>query len=243
MQPRLRMHAARRRRQVASIHVCQPPPLSLSWALRTTAACTWMQEFRIAPLWEIVAGGIDAAVNASSTQFTASTGISVQPRSSVDGGASSSDEGLAARELAADASVYMDGYIVDAEQLPTLADVGLVAPVDPLLKLSADLQLYRISRFHRAFTALHQQQTYGIPLGGAGAVFMYRKDAFALRNLSVPNTWGEVLALAKASRGIDLNGDGVADHTFCAQRHGGEPRAVKLCALHMHAPRRRQRAP
>lgn len=41
------------------------------------------------------------------------------------------------------------------------------------------------------------------------------RDIFQKHNLSVPNTWEDLAALAKKMNGTDLDGDGQGDYSLC----------------------------
>lgn len=43
----------------------------------------------------------------------------------------------------------------------------------------------------------------------------------ALNRTSPPRTWYELLELARAAHGADLNGDGVPDYGICMERRKG----------------------
>ncbi|KXZ55603.1 hypothetical protein GPECTOR_2g1153 [Gonium pectorale] len=119
-----------------------------------------------------------------------------------------------------DLLTYHDGFVVEAEALPELAVAGLAAPLDLFIMKAPALNWYRIIRYYRGFSALHDQQTYGVPVGGVGHMMYYRKDAFQRYNISVPRTWDDVLDIARTWKGrLDLNGDGTPDYTFCAARY------------------------
>ncbi|KXZ55594.1 hypothetical protein GPECTOR_2g1144 [Gonium pectorale] len=62
--------------------------------------------------------------------------------------------------------------------------------------------------------------TVVLPLDGNIKLLYYRRDVFAEHNLTVPRTWDEVVAVAKAldALGLDRNGDDKADKAFCFER-------------------------
>jgi ABC-type glycerol-3-phosphate transport system substrate-binding protein len=51
----------------------------------------------------------------------------------------------------------------------------------------------------------------GLPLDGDMYNLYYRKDLFARYSLTVPQTWDDMLALARLMNGTDTDGDGKPD--------------------------------
>ena len=55
-----------------------------------------------------------------------------------------------------------------------------------------------------------------------------RKDILEATGLPIPNTWNELLVVAAALNGTDMNGDGVPDRSLCLNR---KPLCRSVCSL------------
>lgn len=175
-------------------------------------------------------------MRAAAEVHTAATGVSVHVEgtpASDGSNASTITSAFARVQLGLGPAQSSDGYVLPAEGLAALASLGLAATLGRLLSSSPALQLYNIASVYRTSATRNRGVPYGVPLGGAGMLLFYRNDLFKRLGLDVPNTWDELLGLAEQQDGLDVDGDGAADHSFCMPRGGGEAsRHVHvLCAL------------
>eukprot|EP00798_Chlamydomonas_sp_ICE-L_P031506 gene31505-6690_t len=60
-------------------------------------------------------------------------------------------------------------------------------------------------------------KTLAIPLDCNVELLHYRRDIFTAQGWDVPQTWDQLLSLAKEANGMDMNGDGVPDFGFCME--------------------------
>ncbi|GFR48856.1 hypothetical protein Agub_g10810 [Astrephomene gubernaculifera] len=175
-----------------------------------------------------------SAVSSAVQAYIANGGYNVSVHTNIGG---NSDTFLnASLELAYDILSYHDGFVVDAEALPGVALAGLAAPLDAYIMQDPSLNWFRISRYYRGFSALHEQQTYGVPLGGVGMLSFYRQDVFEQLNMSVPTTWGEALDFAKRWQSRNLSAsDGLPVHPFCGGRgsYCGKNLLLAIAAPHL----------
>jgi hypothetical protein len=92
---------------------------------------------------------------------------------------------------------------------------------DPLPELNAtnitELRSYVQSADVR-FTDYLSISSLGTALVGVAQVPMllfYRTDLFQRHNLSIPDTWEQLLEVAARYNGTDFDGDGVGDYPLC----------------------------
>lgn len=118
------------------------------------------------------------------------------------------------------ALAYSDAYVASSTDVVQLAETpGMLSPLEPLLFQNLSLDWYGIAQAYRLTSARFAGATWGVPLSGASVLLYYRSDV--LPPAQVPRTWQQLLALAKAYQGKDLNRDGQADYSFCFQRGAG----------------------
>jgi len=106
------------------------------------------------------------------------------------------------------AGVAPDLVRMDIIWVPQYADIGALLEVDNYMAASG----VSSSSFYPGplSTCVWKGTTYGLPLDTNTRVLIYRKDLFQEAGVSVPTTWDEFLAAAKALT-KDTNGDGVTD--------------------------------
>jgi ABC-type glycerol-3-phosphate transport system substrate-binding protein len=91
-----------------------------------------------------------------------------------------------------------------------VAALGALADLGPFLGDSS-IQLTDYVPYYRDVSAVLNGQTIGIPLDGDTLLLYYRKDLFHRYSIAVPQTWDDMLAVAKYMNGTDTNGDGKPD--------------------------------
>ncbi len=83
---------------------------------------------------------------------------------------------------------------------------------DPIL----GIQWSDVTEFVRTMHATFKNQIVGFPVDVRMDLLFYRKDLLARVNATgPPQTWTELLRMARALNGTDLNGDGRADYGIC----------------------------
>jgi multiple sugar transport system substrate-binding protein len=64
-------------------------------------------------------------------------------------------------------------------------------------------------------------QVVGLPLQSQLLLMYYRADALEARGLEVPSSWDDLLEVAAALNGTDLDGDGQGDYGTCVGSAAG----------------------
>ncbi|GFH06885.1 FAD-binding PCMH-type domain-containing protein, partial [Haematococcus lacustris] len=110
-----------------------------------------------------------------------------------------------------------DGWILDPVMTVDMVQAGMVEPLDTYIAADASLNWPDFIRYFRQVSSVYNGTVTGIPLAGKVSTLYYRKDVFAMANLSPPSTWDEFLTIARAMNGSDFNADGVPDYSICWQ--------------------------
>jgi len=97
------------------------------------------------------------------------------------------------------------------EYTPGFVDIGALVPLDSYLKnVPSWFDFEDLVPAYRDMLK-YKGKSYGIPFAGESMFFMYRKDLFAKYGKTVPQTYQEVLDLAKFFNNRDINNDGRPD--------------------------------
>ncbi|KAL6750703.1 nucleotide cyclase [Haematococcus lacustris] len=110
-----------------------------------------------------------------------------------------------------------DGWILDPVMTVDMVQAGMVEPLDTYIAADASLNWPDFIRYFRQVSSVYNGTVTGMPLAGKVSTLYYRKDVFAMANLSPPSTWDEFLTIARAMNGSDFNADGVPDYSICWQ--------------------------
>ncbi|KAL6754416.1 hypothetical protein V8C86DRAFT_354545 [Haematococcus lacustris] len=110
-----------------------------------------------------------------------------------------------------------DGWILDPVVMVDIAQSGMLEPLDAYIAADASIDWPDFIRYFRQVSSVYNGTVTGVPLAGKASTLYYRKDVFAMANLSAPSTWDEFVTIARALNGSDFNADGVPDHSICWQ--------------------------
>ena len=108
-----------------------------------------------------------------------------------------------------DAAVFAPQWMVDYVGPGYIQDISDWVAQDTALKADD------IAPFFREFSQQFDGRTYLLTLDGDFQMVYYRSDVLAAAGLSAPETWDDYVAIAKATHGQDMNGDGQADYGSC----------------------------
>lgn len=111
-----------------------------------------------------------------------------------------------------DAFVFAPQWIVD------FVTPGYLENLSPYVEADPAIQWGDVGQFFREFSATYQGSIYSIPLDGDFHMVYYRSDVLAQAGLEAPKTWDDYLAVAAATNGMDMNGDGEADYGSCISK-------------------------
>jgi multiple sugar transport system substrate-binding protein len=98
---------------------------------------------------------------------------------------------------------------------PELVAGGLLEDLDPYITKDDKLNVDDIAPFFREYNQKVGGKTYLITVDGDFQMIYYRKDILDGLGLKPPRTWDEYHAVAEATNGKDLNGDGQPDFGSC----------------------------
>ncbi|GFR43827.1 hypothetical protein Agub_g4947, partial [Astrephomene gubernaculifera] len=115
----------------------------------------------------------------------------------------------------ADASGGMDAIITSPSFMHYMDKAGKLLDLSPLVTDDLQLQWFLINKGLREQMVVYGNKVVGIPVTTAPGFLFYHAPTFARDGLEVPVTWDQVLALAEAYNGKDINGDGVPDYGIC----------------------------
>lgn len=108
-----------------------------------------------------------------------------------------------------------DGYFVDPSWNPQLMRSGALQALDAYIANDQVVNWTDYAPFLRTAFATYAGSTVLLPIGVDTLQLYYREDIFAELNLTVPNRWDDLLAMAQSLDGRDWDGDGVADYAIC----------------------------
>lgn len=108
-----------------------------------------------------------------------------------------------------DVGVFASGWGVE------MVDGELLENLDPYIAKDSKIDLQDIAPYFREYNQKISGNTYLITLDGDFQMLYYRKDILEQLGLEPPRTWDEYMAVAKATHGKDMNGDGTPDYGSC----------------------------
>jgi multiple sugar transport system substrate-binding protein len=108
-----------------------------------------------------------------------------------------------------DAAVFAPQWMVD------YIAGGYLEDLSPRIQADKDIQEDDVGAFFRDFSQKYNGKDYMITFDGDFHMMYYRKDILEAAGQKVPTTWDEYLAVAKATHGQDMNGDGNPDFGSC----------------------------
>jgi multiple sugar transport system substrate-binding protein len=111
-----------------------------------------------------------------------------------------------------DAFVFAPQWIVD------FVTPGYLEDLTPYVENDAAIEWDDVGGFFRDFSATYNGSVYTIPLDGDFHMVYYRLDVLEAAGLEAPKTWDDYLAVAQATHGQDMNGDGEPDYGSCISK-------------------------
>lgn len=108
-----------------------------------------------------------------------------------------------------DVGVFATGWAVE------LADGGLIEDLSSYVAADEKAEPEDIAPFFREFNQKIDGKTYLVTIDGDFQMLYYRRDILEELGLKPPRTWDEYMAVAKATHGKDMNGDGDPDYGSC----------------------------
>ncbi|KAJ9511227.1 hypothetical protein QJQ45_017170, partial [Haematococcus lacustris] len=106
-----------------------------------------------------------------------------------------------------------DGWIMDPSLTGTVALYKGFADLGPLIGRVPEsmLQYNDILPFYRLVSGVYNKRIIGLPMDGDNFLLYYRLDLFQRYQLEVPQTWSDLLDMARLMNGTDTDGDGRPD--------------------------------
>ncbi|TIX96506.1 MAG: extracellular solute-binding protein [Mesorhizobium sp.] len=98
---------------------------------------------------------------------------------------------------------------------PEYVDAGLLQDLTDYVAKDTKIEINDIAPFFREYNQKVGGKTYLITVDGDFQMVYYRKDILDQMGLKPPRTWDEYHAVAAATDGKDLNGDGTPDFGSC----------------------------
>lgn len=111
-----------------------------------------------------------------------------------------------------------DGFVFAPQWMGDYVTPGFMEDITDRVNSDESLQWQDVGPFFRDFSATFQGRTYTIPLDGDFHMVYYRTDVLADSGLEPPDTWEDYLAVAEATDGTDMNGDGESDFGSCISK-------------------------
>ncbi|GFR43826.1 hypothetical protein Agub_g4946 [Astrephomene gubernaculifera] len=114
-----------------------------------------------------------------------------------------------------DVSGGVDVVISSPSVMHLMDKAGKLLDLSPLVTNDPQLQWFLINSGLREQMVVYGNKVAGIPVTSAPTFLFYHAPTFARDGLEVPVTWDQVLALAEAYNGKDIDGDGQPDFGIC----------------------------
>lgn len=111
-----------------------------------------------------------------------------------------------------------DAYVFAPQWMGDYVAPGFLEDLTERVNADEQLQWQDIGPFFRDFSASYTGSVYAIPLDGDFHMVYYRTDVLADNGLEPPKTWDDYLAIAEATHGQDMNGDGEPDYGSCISK-------------------------
>ena len=108
-----------------------------------------------------------------------------------------------------DVAVIASGWGVE------LVDGGLLENLDAYVAKDTKINMADIAPYFREYNQKIAGSTYLITIDGDFQMLYYRTDVLEKAGLKPPTNWAEYMAIAKATNGTDMNGDGTPDYGSC----------------------------
>lgn len=108
-----------------------------------------------------------------------------------------------------DVGVFASGWGVE------MVDGGLLENLDPYIAKDDKIDLQDIAPYFREYNQKIAGKTHLVTIDGDFQMLYYRRDILKDMGLNPPRNWSDYMAVAKATHGKDLNGDGTPDYGSC----------------------------
>ncbi|KAL6750966.1 hypothetical protein V8C86DRAFT_758565 [Haematococcus lacustris] len=110
-------------------------------------------------------------------------------------------------------SPVRDGWILDPSITGTVALYKGFADLGPLIRQVPEsmLQYNDFLPFYRLVSGVYDKKIIGLPMDGDNFLLYYRLDLFQRYQLDVPQTWSDLLDMARLMNGTDTDADGRPD--------------------------------
>ncbi len=108
-----------------------------------------------------------------------------------------------------DVGVLASGWSVE------LVNGGLLENLDPYVAKDTKIDMADIAPYFREYNQKIAGSTYLVTIDGDFQMMYYRTDVLEKAGLKPPTNWTEYMAVAKATHGTDMNGDGTPDYGSC----------------------------
>lgn len=111
-----------------------------------------------------------------------------------------------------------DAFVFAPQWMGDYVGPGFLEDITDRVNSDEQLQWQDIGPFFRDFSATYEGNVYTIPLDGDFHMVYYRTDVLEDNGLEPPETWDDYLAIAEATHGQDMNGDGEPDYGSCISK-------------------------
>ncbi|KAL6750953.1 hypothetical protein V8C86DRAFT_758078 [Haematococcus lacustris] len=110
-------------------------------------------------------------------------------------------------------SPLRDGWILAPEITGTVALYKGFADLGPLIRQVPESMMHYndFLPFYRLVSGVYNKKIIGLPMDGDNFLLYYRLDLFQRYQLDVPQTWSDLLDMARLMNGTDTDGDGRPD--------------------------------
>ncbi|KAG1668808.1 hypothetical protein FOA52_004902 [Chlamydomonas sp. UWO 241] len=111
-----------------------------------------------------------------------------------------------------------DGWLASGLAVVDLVTkTTLVDSIDSFIASDTKIQWSDVTEYVREISSTYGGATIGVPISGKPLSLSYRRDVFTAANLSVPNTWEDMVLAAQILNSTDFNADGTTDFALCWQ--------------------------
>ncbi|MEA2781906.1 MAG: multiple sugar transport system substrate-binding protein [Rhodospirillaceae bacterium] len=111
-----------------------------------------------------------------------------------------------------DAAVFAPQWMVD------FATPGYLEDLTPRMATDQAIQENDVAPFFRDFSQKFAGKNHMITLDGDFQMIYYRTDVLQKLGKQPPKTWADYVDIAKAAKGMDMNGDGKGDYGSCISK-------------------------
>ncbi|KAJ9518756.1 hypothetical protein QJQ45_026030 [Haematococcus lacustris] len=113
-----------------------------------------------------------------------------------------------------------DGYAFDTLRMTEIGQLGGFVDIRSLIAPDNSLSWDDYFPVFRESIVTYDGAVVGLPVYVGFSYMTYRRDVLADRGLVVPNTWDDVLEVARLINGTDMSGDGIGDAAICMSADG-----------------------